>query len=227
MHYGLADAPRHFYLGLPEELINLGATPSKLHQGLFYWLEDGHLAAILVCHVDNILGGGTPRFKSAVINNLSSVLKFGAEHSSAFTYIGIQLEQHSDFSIMLNQNNFAASIKMITLSATSDANTLLTDTESTALCSAIGQLNWIAGMSRPEINHKICNVASKVKEATICDAIQINKDITRVQSEETHVTLPPLDLNSVQVKAYADGSFNSLPDGGSLKEAKLSSYAIS
>ena len=227
MHYGLADAPRHFYLGLPEELIKLGATQSKLHQGLFYWLEDGHLAAILVCHVDNILGGGTPRFKSAVIDNLSSVLKFRAEHSSAFTYIGIQLEQHSDFSIMLNQNNFAASIKMITLLATSDANTLLTDKESTALCSAIGQLNWLAGMSRPEINFEICNVASKVKEATICDAIQINKVITRVQSEETQVTFPPLDLNSVPVKAYADGSFNSLPDGGSLMEAKLSSYAIS
>ena len=138
--YGLADAPRHFYLRLREELIKLGAIPSKLDQGLFYWLEDGHLAAVLVCHVDDILWGGTPRFKSAVIDNLGSVLKFGAEHSSVFTYIGIQLEQHSDFSIMLNQNNFAASIKKITLAATADANTLLTDTERTALRSATGQL---------------------------------------------------------------------------------------
>ena len=70
-------------------------------------------------------------------------------------------------------------------------------------------------MSRPEISFEICNVASKVKEATIRDAIQINKVITRVQSEETHVTFPPLDLNPVRVKAYADGSFNSLLDGGS------------
>ena len=70
-------------------------------------------------------------------------------------------------------------------------------------------------MSRPKISFEICNVVSKVKEATICDAIQINKFITRVQSEETHVTFPPLDLNSVRVKAYVDGSFNSLPDGGS------------
>ena len=70
-------------------------------------------------------------------------------------------------------------------------------------------------MSRPEISFEICNVASKVKEATICDAIQFNKVITRVQSTETHVTFPPLDLNSVRVKAYADGSFNSLLDGGS------------
>ena len=136
------------------------------------------LNGILVCHVDDFLWGGTPRFKSAVIDNLSSVLKFGAEHSSAFTYIGIQLEQHSDFSITLNQNNFAASIKKITLSATSDANTLLTDTErTTALRSAIGQLNWLAGMSRPEISFEICNVASKVKEAAIRDAIQINKTL--------------------------------------------------
>ena len=67
----------------------------------------------------------------------------------------------------------------------------------------------------PEISFEICNVASKVKEATTRDAIQIKKVITMVQSEETHVTFPPLDLNSIQVKAYNDGSFNSLPDGGS------------
>ena len=136
--YGLADALHHFYLRLQEELIKLGATPSKLDQGLFYWLKDGPLAAILVCHIDDSLWGGTPRFESAVIDNLGSLLKFGAEHSSAFTYTGIQLEQHSDFSITLTQKNFAASIKKITLSATSDANTLLTDTERTALHSAIG-----------------------------------------------------------------------------------------
>ena len=186
----LADARHHFYHRMREELIKRGATPSKLDQGLFYWLEDGHLAAILVCHVDDILWGGTPRFKSAVIDNLSSALKFGAEHSSAFTCIGIQLGQHSDSSITLNQNNFAASIKRITLSATSDANTLLTDTERTALCSAIGQLNWLAGISMPDISFEICNVASKVKEATIHDVIQINKVITTVQSEETYCDLP-------------------------------------
>ena len=83
------------------ELINLGVIPSKLDQGLFYWLEDGHLATILVCHVDDIFWGSTHRFKTAVIDNLGNVLKFEAEHSSAFTYIGIQLEQHSDFSITL------------------------------------------------------------------------------------------------------------------------------
>ena len=131
---------------------------------------------ILVCHVDDeILCGGTLRFKSAVIDNLSSVLKFGKNtvvHSLALT--GIQLERHSDFSVMLNQNNFAACIKKITLSATSNANALLTDTEHTALHSAIGQLNWLAGMSRPQfISSEICNVASKMKEATIRDAIQI------------------------------------------------------
>ena len=53
------------------------------------------------------------------------------------------------------------------------------------------------------------------RATTIHDAIQINKVITRVQSEEIHVTFLPLDLNSVQVKPYADGNFNSLPDGGS------------
>ena len=80
-------------------------------------------------------------------------------------------------------------------------------------------------MSRPEISFEICNVANKVKKATIHSAIQINKLITRVQSEETHVTFPPLDLNSVRLKALVEVSTAFLMEVA--REAKLSSYVIS
>ena len=79
-------------------------------------------------------------------------------------------------------------------------------TECTALCSAIDQLNWLAGMSRPEISFEICNVASTVnwlagmsrpeisfeiwnvastvKEAITCNAIQINSFTSRTADQQ-------------------------------------------
>lgn len=57
--YGLADAPRQFYLRLRQELIKLGVTPSPFDNGLFYWRVGDALHGILVCHVDDIMWSGT------------------------------------------------------------------------------------------------------------------------------------------------------------------------
>ena len=44
---------------------------------------------------------------------------------------------------------------------------------------------------------------------------KLTKSSQRCKVKKHIVTFPPLDLNSVRVKAYADRSFNSLPDRGS------------
>ena len=53
--YGLADAPRVWYLRLKEELLKLGVTSSTYDQGLFYWHSLKGLEGILVCFVDDLL----------------------------------------------------------------------------------------------------------------------------------------------------------------------------
>ena len=111
--YGLADAPRHFYLHLRDELLALGVSPSQLDHGLYFWFQQDQLCGILICHVDDILFGGNSSFLPSVINPLGQVLRFGSSHSTAFQYIGIALKQHSDKSITINQTNFANTIKKL------------------------------------------------------------------------------------------------------------------
>ena len=40
---------------------------------------------------------------------------FGSEETKAFTYLGIQLSQNDDFSLIINQNNYIDCISEIKL----------------------------------------------------------------------------------------------------------------
>ena len=61
--YGLADAPRCFYLHLREVLNESGASASQLDEALFFVHDkNGHLIGVIACHVDDLLYGGTSQF---------------------------------------------------------------------------------------------------------------------------------------------------------------------
>ena len=55
--YGLADAPRRWYLRMREELINLGAQPSKFDNGIFLFIHD-KLYGLVVLYVDDMTWSG-------------------------------------------------------------------------------------------------------------------------------------------------------------------------
>ena len=56
---------------------------------------------------------GNEMFKTNNINKLKHTFQFGCEEIEAFTYIGIELVQDSDFSININQNNYISPITEI------------------------------------------------------------------------------------------------------------------
>ena len=68
-----------------------------------------------------------------------------------------KVTQNSDYSIYIQQNNYIASISEISLpkERMSDLNSSLTETERTQYKSVNGQLNWVAGISRPDISFSV------------------------------------------------------------------------
>ena len=68
--YGLADAPRKWYLRLTEELVRLGCKQHKIDKGLFVYTLNNALVSVLTCCVDDIAFGCTPIFVSRVLNKL-------------------------------------------------------------------------------------------------------------------------------------------------------------
>ena len=216
--YSLADAPRCFYLRLREVLETFNVQASTLDEGLFFALDkDNQLMGILACHVDDLLYGGSMQFYDLVINSLRDKLVFGSENASTFTYIGMHVVQHPDKSISLDQSSFMDSITPIAIppDRLADKSSPLTKEEITQLRAAIGQLNWLATVSQPQISFEICQASSRVKTSTIADMITINKVISKVQQQHSYLHFSKLDLSSTHIRVYTDASFNNLPEGGS------------
>ena len=214
--YGLADAPRCWYLRVREELINLGAQPSKFDNGIFLFTGT-ELYGIIILHVDDIMWSGDEDVFKPIINKLKEVFEISQENENTFTYIGIHTTQESDGSITLHQSSYTQSIQTIALSPETLKNVhqRLEDKEISSLRSALGQLNWLANMTRPDISYTVSKISGHIKEATVADVKEVNKIIKYAKDTPSVVSFPSLDAQSRQVVVFTDSSFNNLEDGGS------------
>ena len=55
------------------------------------------------------------------------------------------------------------------------------------LRSVIGQLGWIAGQTRPDLAFDLCDLSSRIKNATVQDLLRANKVVIKAKSE--HIVL--------------------------------------
>ena len=197
-----------------DELIKLGANVSSVDPGLFFWKEHYKLVGIFACHVDDMIWGGNENFKINVIDNLKNTFMFGSEETKAFTYLGIRLIQNDDFSLTINQNNYIDCISEIKLSneRLKEKNSLLSREEKTAYRSAVGQLNWVAGISRPDISFSVCEASTKFKQATVADVLYVNKIIKNVKNSTNEIRFPQLNGNNIELQLFTDASFNNLTE---------------
>ena len=163
--YGLSDASRYWYLKLREGPIKLGATLTQLDQGTFMWSKSNKPTGIMACFVDDVLWVGNTGFET-IINELKQVFRNGAGHKQIFEYIGIKLEQKSDFFITITQWDYIDSISAVTLTQDDYKNpkSKLSQTKTTRLRGILGKLNWMAGMTRPEIRFFVCETSTQIKD---------------------------------------------------------------
>ena len=117
----------------------------------------------------------------------------------------------------MDQNDYINSICQIPLQNvdTHDLHHSLNGLELKQLRGALGQLNWISGMTRPEVSFHVCEISTHIKSATISDVVAINKVIKFTKSTPSYITFPKMHKSSLQIQLFSDASFNNLPDGGS------------
>ena len=214
--YGLNDASRHWYLRLREELTKLNATPSNLDQGTFLWFDNQDLIGILTVFVDDIIFAGTAQFHRDIITKLKKAFSFGPESSDMFTYIGINIIQN-EHGISIDQNNYTDTLKLVPISSERLHNKCspVDEVERKNFRTAVGQLNWVSGISHPDISFHTCVASTKTKTATINDIILVNKVIQQINNTPCCLLYPKLDRNTLYLLTFTDASFNNLPNGGS------------
>ena len=90
-----------------------------------------------------------------------------------------------------------------------------TDKKRSAIRSAIGQLNWLASASHPEISFSEYQTSVQDTKATLQDIRETNKIIKFAKCNRSFIIFLSLHLPSVKVTMYSDASFNNLCNGGS------------
>ena len=176
------------------------------------------LQGIIISFVDDQLWGGTSKFENNVIQHLRKTFDINYEHTTAFKYIGINLIQNNDKSIVMNQETYINCTNPISIDTTRSAqkNETLTDEELNFLRGLNGQLSWIAGISRPDLSFNSCHLSSSVKSAKVSDLQLANKTLRHAKSNISNIRFPKLDnIQDLQLIVYSDASYANLADGGS------------
>ena len=95
-------------------------------------------------------------------------------------------------------------------------NSDLTDKEKSEYRALVGQLNWMATQTRPDIAFEASYLSGIFKKATVGDLVKVNKLIDRVKYSCVQLAFPPMSkIEHCSLECYSDASFGNLEDSGS------------
>ena len=214
--YGLNDASREWYLKVCDAMSEMKAIRSKSDNAVFYWWFNRKLVAICGIHVDDFINTGNDDILSNIINGIKNRFRVSSEGEGLFDYLGVEIQQDKHGLITLSQYKYIDEITQITVPNNRDLDSPLNSDEKRKLRSLVGQMNWIANHSRPDIGFDACQISTSVKDATIRDLKNANKAVMRLKSDNVKLTYPLLgDISASRLICYTDASFKNLPGGAS------------
>lgn len=212
--YGLVDAP---FLWLVEELTKLQFEPSPMDPCLFVLRhpstdqQPGRLAGVVGIHVDDGIGGGDSYFDEQ-IRKLEQKFPFGSHKTSGFTFTGIDVQQHGDYSITLSQSKYVCKIPPIKIEVNRKTQPELevTEEERLALRGLIGSLQYAATHTRPDLSSRLSLPQSSINKATIETLNEGNKLLHEAKHHhDVTITIKSIGPDDLRFMAFSDASFSS------------------
>ena len=80
----------------------------------------------------------------------------------------------------------------------------------------MGQLNWLATQTRPDLSFDVSALSAILKQENVECIRQINRTIKKAKKEKSQIHIPNLgNPKLLQIIAYSNASFANLTDGGS------------
>ena len=191
---------------------------SKHDEALFTLHPQGskqHLHGIILTHVDDFCWAGSKMFEKCVIDGIRKSFKVKSEENSNFKYVGLDIFQRQD-ALLLEQENYVQLMSPISFDNKRSNEDKMSTSEITEVRKRIGQLNWLATQTRPDLSYDISELSSYLKNGTVESIRQVNKIIKKAKRVKSQLVIPNLgDLCDLQIVAYGDSSFSNLSDGGS------------
>ena len=178
--YGLVDAARAWYLKVKQELVKIGFKVSEYDKGFFTYRRNEIVEGIVCVHIDDFLYCGSDYFISKVMCKVSDMFSIGSRSTGSFKYVGLNIASGKEGSI--EQFDYASSLKKVPVSRArlNNKKSDLSEREKSEYRALVGQLNWLATQTRPDIAFDVCFLSGSFKNATVADLVKLNKLVDRV-----------------------------------------------
>ena len=207
--YGLVDAPKRWYLALLKCIVTAGMKRSLTDFALFSYRVDGNIEGVLVSHVDDLLYTGTTRFHQDVFARIKDKFKFGKVSQNRFQYCGSIIElDKAEKRIRITQEHYAQGITLPKLSVKRPSEDFLDKQDFDAFRSALGQLNWLVVMTRPDLSLGTNLLAQIMQNPSYADYSKLLK-LVKTARHYAHIGLEfvPLGRDSQRyIVAFSDAS---------------------
>ena len=209
--YGLAEAPRAWFLRLTRELKQVGLSVSALDPCVFMLRDQkGTLVGICGVHVDDLIGGGSLAM-DACLQKLRSRLPFGEFRTKTVKYTGAEIRQNEDKTIELSQEDYIDKMEFVTVPG--KASDPLPDPKVMRAC--CGQLAWVAGNSRPD-QAFLSSYLQGIQDAAQCRHLTLyNKALREMKNRRVTLKFPCVPTSQWRLLAITDAGWGTRENGES------------
>lgn len=197
--YGTRDAPRGFWKGLHDTLLQEGLLPVPYETSAYYLPgREGEIAGLLGCHVDDLLWAGSEAMQETMLR-VQKVYKFGLVEGNELKYCGRIINQSGDH-IKVTCPNVLDRTKNIFVSPERRKNLseAATPSEIAQLRSVVGSLSWLARVCRPDISFGVNQLQAVQQRAQVRHLMDANKILNYAMKDRHKGLVYPknaLDIN--------------------------------
>ena len=211
--YGRVDAPYLWFMELKRglEALSFQASPFDPCTFVLTCPQTGKTEGLVGVHVDDGLCCGSALFQDK-LKKLAQQFPFGAHKKNNFTFTGLSIEQHADYSITVHQQQYIKDIHPITISKDRRNNPeqVVTEAERQSLRAIVGSLQYAAVNSRPDLCSRLGWLQSRVNSAKVETLIEANRVLHEAkQHSEVGLKIQALPMDQVRFVAFSDASFSS------------------
>ncbi|CAE7253172.1 RE1 [Symbiodinium sp. CCMP2592] len=212
--YGLAEAPRAWFLRLTRELLAVGLVVSQLDPCVFCLRAQNTLELLGVCgvHVDDLLGGGTQAMDRCLAK-LRLKLPFGDFRKKTIKYTGAEIRQLPDFSIEVTQEAYVDKLEEVSTKPFGKGSEPLNEPSLMRAC--CGQLAWVANHSRPDQAFLASYLQGTQDKALVSHLELYNKAVREMKTRKACLRFPPVPVDRWRLLVVTDAGWGVRANGES------------